>query len=69
MALKPGIPVVASGSDVNGSGYGKKESQRTDLTMLHLCPATSSLDGRRKVFAKACRLRRVKNAVLMDQNI
>ena len=69
MALKPGIPVVASSSDVNGSGYGKKGSQRTDLTILYLSPATRSLNGRRKGLAKACRLRRVKDAVFMDQNI
>ncbi len=61
MALKPGIPVVASSSDVNGSGYGKNECQRTDLTILYVCPATRSLNGRRKVSQSV--LCRVKNAV------
>jgi len=69
MALKPWIPVVASSSEVKGSGYGKKVCQRTDLTTLYVCPATRFLNGRRKDLAKACRLRRVKNAVLMNQNI
>ena len=69
MALKPGIPVVASSSDVNGSGYGKKESQRIDLTILYVCPATRSSNGHRKGLAKACPLRGVKNAVFVVQNI
>jgi hypothetical protein len=60
MALKSGIPVVASSSDVNGSGYGKKESQRTDLTILYVCPAIRSSNGRRKGLAKACPLRGVR---------
>jgi hypothetical protein len=69
MALKPGIPIVASSSDVNGFGYGKNECQRTDLTILYVCPATRSLNGRRKGLAKACPLRGVRNAVFAAQNI
>jgi hypothetical protein len=69
MALKPWISVMASGSDANGSGYGKKESQRADLTILYVCPATRSSNGRRKGLATACPLRGVKNAVFAAQNI
>jgi len=64
MASKPWIHIVASSSDVSLSGNGKNECQRTDLTILYVCPATRSLNGRRKGFAKACPLRGAKYAVL-----